>query len=192
MVQNTPCMLLHEKCGEGRPPVPHALISSLQRKKLALSHCHCPWDAMARVMVRQRDVTQGREQDAMILLIVEPERIPHAWDLAEAALRYAPFVICWIFEAEHTPRLRPYEPVPSAAREAVATKIVEPDAEPKPVRTREREPRLVVSGPAEERDSGRGRDGEGESSLQLVARLVRLLTGEPPEAARPRHGRGGP
>ena len=159
------------------------MLNSLQRKKLTLSHCHCPWNAMAQVMARQRSLTEGEAREPMILLIVEPSRVAHARELAAAVSRYAPFVVCWIFEADASPRLRQYVPGVEAVRRGGGELASEPKTFVRP----RSEPRLVPVAP----DDPPARLADGETPSLTAAELQMLLTGEPPlDVARPGQGRG--
>ncbi len=178
MAQNTPCILLHETCDDGQPPVPHALLSSLQRKDLSLSHAHDALTVMADVMARHRRMVGGAVREPLIVLIVEPDRLEGAWELADAVHRYAPFTVCWLFQSEYEPRLRQYTPDDASARQDDAPPVrpAEPAWEPTSC-----EPRLVEyeASPSSTRQLHRA-DDDGASAVLSGEELRMLLTGEEP------------
>ncbi|MEZ6241551.1 MAG: hypothetical protein R3B57_00755 [Phycisphaerales bacterium] len=94
----TRCVLAHEP---GIDP-PRALVEALKRHGVSTVVCDSPFVALARLCE-----ANGHEPDAPVaLLLLEPEGMPRAEALREAAERFVPGAACWVYESGTRPRLR--------------------------------------------------------------------------------------
>jgi hypothetical protein len=85
--------------------VPEGLLSALTRRGIDVSGCTSAHRAMAMLCAFAAD-----DEDApLILLLVEPERVPLAALLTDAIELYAPAVTPWLYADDGSPQLRAVE-----------------------------------------------------------------------------------
>ena len=95
------CVLVHHP----DDAVPEGLLSALTRRGIDVSGCTSAHRAMAMLCAFAAD-----DEDApLILLLVEPERVPLAALLTDAIELYAPAVTPWLYADHGTPQLRAVE-----------------------------------------------------------------------------------
>lgn len=97
------CILLHPR-GE---PVPGDLLTSLSKRVKNIVVCSDVFAAMAEICAdTTRTVATGPCN--LILLLVQPERIPDCADLLNNLPVFAPRTACWKFDSRANPKLAPY------------------------------------------------------------------------------------
>jgi len=100
------------------PPTPE-LTSLLAQRGLSLETCNNPFAAAARLCRAQRSARARNPQPAnghlsvappaappLVLLLVEPSRLPQRDALARVLELHAPRTICWVYERSAGPLLR--------------------------------------------------------------------------------------
>ncbi|HYE02428.1 MAG TPA: hypothetical protein VD963_04240 [Phycisphaerales bacterium] len=96
-------------------PTPAELVESLRRRGVELVECRSAFEAMARLCVLEHGDGAGSRprygpREPVILVLVEPGRLPRAAEVVASAAVYAPHAACWVYEAAHEPKLRLYDP----------------------------------------------------------------------------------
>lgn len=95
----------------GAPFTPPAeLLDALRAKHVSVERCADVYDAMAKVVTRERSVRAGDPRQPLVLLAIEPARIPAADELVAAISAFAPLTSCWRYEPGHSPALCAYAP----------------------------------------------------------------------------------
>ncbi|TVQ61079.1 MAG: hypothetical protein EA378_09510 [Phycisphaerales bacterium] len=101
------CVVLHPP-GEG---VPEALGRALSMRSIEVTPTPEAYEAMGRLTAWGRAAPEG----PTALLVVRGEACIEAGELVEAAARYAPHTVCWVYEPGASEPLRAITP-PEAAR----------------------------------------------------------------------------
>lgn len=83
---------------------PEDLRQSLEKRGLGVVEVHDPFAAMARLCVMDRSTQPG--EPAVILIVASPAAPAQAAEVVHAAERYAPRVVCWLYDAAGNPKLR--------------------------------------------------------------------------------------
>lgn len=139
--------------------------------------------AMCDLMEHERDVASGHPREPMVVLVVEPDRVPMATELVGAVLRYVPHAVCWRFDADREPQLRAFDEGPRA-REVIGAQgpgvTVRRDVGPiRPRPTQSPAPRLRLTAdepidapleprPDEEEDAEPERPALSEEELDML------------------------
>lgn len=88
------------------------------------------YDAMADLIEHELALRAHERREAMVLLVVEPETLPHAGELVAAAARYTPHAVCWRFRERDEPQLQSFphtrEGAPAAAEPGPAGITIRP------------------------------------------------------------------
>jgi len=92
------CVLIH--AGPGAPPT--RLQRAFEAKKINSEVASDIFNALARICA----LTTDHGVALPILAIVEPEKMPHAADLFEAASVYAPKAVLWVYSSEPHEQIR--------------------------------------------------------------------------------------
>lgn len=124
---------------------PRELMSALERKGLSLQICASHAEALAELVVNERELRTGIAQRPMVLLLLEPEATPGISELVDRVNRFAPRALVWRYSPSHRPPLTawtssrpaasPSPRVEIAARAQPAPALRLTDAEP-PARVR--------------------------------------------------------
>lgn len=85
-------------------PLPQELLRILERRRVSVVSCRSSFGALAELV---RLARTGRAQGAppLLLLVMEPERLPDAVELVDLARRYAPRAVRWWYSERAEPRL---------------------------------------------------------------------------------------
>ena len=109
-VADAACVLVGPTTLAGTPELPPSeLMASIARRGLKVHHTTEPFDAMARLMVHEREMLRGRRKAGAVLMILEPSRVPGAMHLVAAAAKYARGTVCWQYIASAKPQLSPID-----------------------------------------------------------------------------------
>jgi hypothetical protein len=92
------------------------------RRGVDIVRCRGVHDAMAEALLHERRRRSGEARDPFIIVFVEPERMPEAPALVDAAASHAPSAVFWQYTKEPTPRLTAWTPC----------EVAPAHAEPKP------------------------------------------------------------
>lgn len=178
---------------------PQALLTALAQRGVRVERTRDVFDAMVWALKASAALRRSAaatsvptpSQPGAALLLIEPEQLPRAAELARAVRRHAPGVVLWRYDADASQPLRGYDPpAPSAARPAVAMKKAqlrsdhsEPSAAAGPRPHSEDAPRLRLIGPDEE---PRTAESAAEAAAPLLSpeELAMLLGDAPPEPKR--------
>lgn len=98
--------------GEAGPGSVAELEQSLRNRELTVRRAADPFDAMADVMLHERDRRQNRPVDPMVVVLVEPALLPEAGALFDTAQRHAPRVVFWEYQTGPGARLIAYRRTP--------------------------------------------------------------------------------
>lgn len=138
------CVLWH---APDAPPTPE-LTALLAQKGLTLETCNNPYAAAARLCRAQRSARVRHPQPAngqlaphtnghatpasppLVLLLVEPSRLPQRDALARVLELHAPRTICWVYERTAGPTLRTEPLAGSAAAPPPPPTVTIPRREP--------------------------------------------------------------
>jgi hypothetical protein len=99
------CVILHAP-GSAVPP---ELTTGLERRQVEMTFCTSAYEAMARACLLEREndrIEDAESRDALVMLLVAPEKLPHAADLVNALKRHAPRTACWCYVPGANLRLR--------------------------------------------------------------------------------------
>ena len=164
----------------GALAAPADLLLSLSKRAVEVTVCASPFEAMARIVSRR-----GSEADRpTALLVVEPDGLDRAEELARSVERFAPRVARWRYDDSAEPKLRGYAlPKPEAAP-------IERRAEPGegvgiPVRTAS-PPRLRLAGAPDSESLAEAENGRPDSPSHPGFRAAEggegAATGDPGES----------
>lgn len=100
---------------DGEVSPPRELLRSLSKKDLLVCLCRSSYDAMAELVMHERELRRGADRVPMVLMIVEPSSIRGAKELVRAASVYAPQSASWRYSANEDPpvaafKIEPEEP----------------------------------------------------------------------------------
>lgn len=141
---------------------PRELLGALERKGLLPLVCDSHADALAELVIHEREVRAAATQRPMVLLVVEPELTPGVVELIERVHRFAPHALIWRYNASHRPPLtawtpsapRPASAAPSPAiqatvrpRPAPALRLTEPAGEPEVASPASRDAEIASDAP---------------------------------------------
>lgn len=95
---------------EGEVHAPESLRSALAARDAEVTIRTSVYDAMADLIEHELALRAHERREAMVLLVIEPDTLPHAQELVAAAARYTPHAVCWRFCEHEEPQLRAYAP----------------------------------------------------------------------------------
>lgn len=114
-----------------QPPAP--LLAALTQRGVRIERTQDVFDAMAWALVASASLRHGAQraasQPGAAVLLIEPDEIPRAAELAHAVRRHAPGVVLWRYDADAAQPLRGYDPAASRADDVepvVAMKKAQP------------------------------------------------------------------
>jgi len=157
------------------------LREALSRRSVDVRQCSGAADAMAELMLHERDRRARRTREPIVVVFVSPERTDTPGELFEAASRFAPSAVFWEYQTSPVPRLAGYRPsIPTPPAEAA-----------RPAAPRHEQPRLRLaigdqesgddSSPAPSTpDHSKSSTPQSHASLLSDEELAMLLGDEPP------------
>jgi hypothetical protein len=93
---------------EGQVHPPQSLRNALTARDAEVVIRTSAYDAMADLIEHELALRAHERREAMVLLIIEPDALPHARDLVAAAARYTPHAVCWRYSEADEPQLRAF------------------------------------------------------------------------------------
>lgn len=110
---------------------PRELMGALERKGLTPLVCASRAEALAELVVHEREVRAGVSQRPMVLLLVEPEQAPGVVELIERVNRFAPHTMIWRYSPAHRPPLTAWAPSEPAAPSAAPRPAMQATVRPR-------------------------------------------------------------
>lgn len=99
-------------CAPGAPSPPESLRRAIASRDAEIVLRSSPYQAMADLVEHERAFLEGHRPGALVLIIIDPARLPHAEDLADAAARHTPHSVVWRFSASADPPLAAFPTPP--------------------------------------------------------------------------------
>ncbi len=95
----------HGPGGAASGHVPDDLRRAIATRGADLLVRSCAYEAMADLVEHERALRSGGPASPLVLIVVEPDGVPGAGALVDAATRYTPHAVCWRYGASDEPRL---------------------------------------------------------------------------------------
>lgn len=90
--------------------LPTDLVVSLERRGVEVSTCTCPYAALAKACLLERENDERTDEpgrrDSLVLVLVTPRHLWQPAEVVDAMRRYAPRTACWWYDEAANPKLR--------------------------------------------------------------------------------------
>lgn len=114
-----------------RAELPRDLREELDRRGFDVQESTDAYDAMARLVLLERDRRLSPDSHAgIVLLVVEPGSIARGDELRGSASRFVPGLVCWRYESSATPRLARWSESQPEQIERPAPAVAKPTSKP--------------------------------------------------------------